>query len=198
MDIITATAAQLLSYIESSRYVLLWIGCYFEGTIAMITGGILTRLHETEFWIVYPVLVSADFLADVTWYWIGYFGARRFVTRWGSLFGVTLPIIDKLERRFHKYHTSILLVSKLTMGFGLAIATLLTAGLLRLPFWRFCIINFIGSLIWVLFLISVGYYFGDIIALMSTQWQVAITSIALIVFFFGARYVTKRAATADW
>lgn len=198
MDFLIQVGAQMYAFVEASKYVLLWLGCYFEGTLAMVTGGILIRLHQADFWTVYPVLVTSDFLADVTWYGIGYFGARRFVERWGQVVGVSMAVVERIERLFHKYHTSILIVSKLTMGFGLAVGTLFTAGLMRVPFMRFCIINFLGSLVWVLFLIAVGYYFGNVLALIPPRWQVASTVAALAAGFFFVRYLTTRIANTDW
>jgi len=198
MVFLTQAALQMLAFIEASKYILLWLGCYFEGTIAMLTGGVLIRLNSVDFWVVYPLLVSADVLSDVMWYAIGYFGARRFVVRWGHLIGVSMPIVEKLERGFNKYHTSILVGSKLTMGFGLAVGTLITAGLMRVSFVRFCVINLLGSLVWVLFLIGIGYYFGDVLSAVPGKWQVVSVVTALVGVFFFVRYLTKRIATVNW
>lgn len=198
MDSVVQIATMLAGIIETSKYALLWFGCYFEGTLVMLAGGILLRLHQVAFWPLYLVLVSSDFLADVTWYAIGYFGARRFVVRWGYLVGVSMSVVEKSERLFHRYHTSILVISKLTMGFGLAAGVLLTAGLMRVSFKRFCVINFLGSLVWVLFLIIVGYYFGNVVALIPGKLQVIGIIGMLVIGFFFSRYLTKRLAAANW
>jgi membrane protein DedA with SNARE-associated domain len=190
MDPVIQTAMMLTGIIEASKYALLWLGCYFEGTLVMLAGGTLLRLHQVTFWPLYLILVSSDFLADITWYGLGYYGARRFITRWGSLVGVTMPVVEKSERLFHRYHTSILVISKLTMGFGLAAGVLFTAGFMRVSFKRYCIINLLGSFVWVLFLIIVGYYFGNVIALIPGTWQIVGITVMLVIGFFFTRYVS--------
>ena len=78
----------------------------------------------------------------------------------------------KIERRFHKYHLRILVISKLTMGFGLAVPILTTAGMLRVSFTRYCTINILGSFVWVGFVIFVGYNFGNLLQLVPEQYQI--------------------------
>ncbi len=188
----------LLAFRETSKYVLLWLVWDFEDTVAMMTGGLLVRLNSVDFWVIYPLLLSADIISDITWYAIGHFGGRPFVLRWGYLFGLSETIVEKLEHRFHKYHTSILIASKLTMGFGLATGILFTAGMLRISFTRFVVINVLGSLVWVLCMMGVGYYFGNVLALVPTRYQVLGAIVAIACAFFILREVTQRLSRVDW
>jgi len=192
------TLLAIAAFLESSKYVLLWLGCYFEGTVAMMTGGLLVRLNDANMWLVYPILISADFIADVTWYVLGYFGGRHFIVRWGYLVGFTETVIAKLEDRFHEYHTSILLISKLTMGFGLATGVLFTAGMMRLSFMRFAIINLVGGLVWVGCMMAIGYYFGDVISLVPVKYQAIGAITVLVLAFFFVRRLTARLAASEW
>lgn len=198
MDSLIEIATAVAGFIESSKYGLLWLGCYFEGTLVMLAGGTLLRLGQVSFWPLYAVFVSSDIAADITWYAIGYFGARAFVARWGYLVGVDTAVVEKSERLFHRYHTHILITSKLTMGFGLASGILLTAGMLRVSFKRFFAINFLGGLIWVLFLILMGYYFGNVIVLIPGKWQIVGIAAMLVAGLFFTKYLTKRIANTNW
>jgi membrane protein DedA with SNARE-associated domain len=193
-----AALAGLLALLESSKYVLLFAGSYIEGTVVMMTGGLLWRLGTVDFLPAFTALVLGDILADIMWYTIGYFGARRFVDRWGHFFGITQEIVEKIERRFHKYHLRILIISKLTMGFGLAVPVLVSAGMMRISFVRFVIINFLGGLVWVLAMMSVGYYFGNVIDLIPNQYRIAAAIAVVIGFFFGVKLLTSRLAKSDW
>ncbi|MBI5003857.1 DedA family protein [Candidatus Kaiserbacteria bacterium] len=198
MDTVSQIAMQVLAFIDASKYVLLWLGCYFEGTIVMLTGGVLVQLHQLDFWPTYFVLLSADFFADMTWYYIGYFGARPMMVRWGWLVGVSPEILPKIERRFHTYHTWILVISKLTMGLGLAVGTLMTAGMLRVPVARYAAINFFGGIVWVFLLCGIGFYFGNVLELIPPKLQLASVIAILILSIFGLRLLTQRLAESDW
>ena len=190
--------AQIIAFLEITKYPLFFLGAYIEGTVVMLTGGVLLRLGEVQFWPLYGALILGDVLSDIMWYFIGYFGARRFMMRWGHIVNATPEIIGKLERRFHKYHLRILVISKLTMGFGLAAAILATAGMLRVSFWRYCAINICGSFVWVAAVITVGYYFGNILELVPEQFQIGFVIALIAAFFFGLRYLNGRLAEVYW
>ncbi|MDP4020908.1 MAG: DedA family protein [Candidatus Adlerbacteria bacterium] len=129
----------------------------FVGMIA----GFLSRLGVMELWVVYVVLVSVTLAYDVVWYLIGYRWGERFAVRFGRFVSITPTHIEHTKRIFHRYHAPILLVSKITNGLGLAIVTLFTAGLTKIPFGRYLVLNLIGELIWSAIVISIGYFFGD-------------------------------------
>ena len=188
----------LIAFLQATKYPLFFAGSYLEGTVVMMTGGVLLRLGEVQFLPLYVVLILGDVLSDIMWYWVGYLGARRFIMRWGYLVNATPEVVAKLERRFHTYHLRILVFSKLTMGFGLAVPILTTAGMLRVSFTRYCIINIVGSFVWVAFIIYVGYSFGNVLQLVPEQYQIGSFFVMIAAFFFGLRYLNGKLATVDW
>lgn len=188
--------AGILAFIDSSRYALLFFACFFEGTIAMLTGGAMLALGLVSFWPLYAVLLAADVGSDIIWYLLGRFGTRTFLERWGRFFGTSAAQLDRVERRFARYDTRIIFLSKLTMGFGLAIATLVTTGLLRVPFGRFMAANTAGAVLWVLFLITVGYYWGNVLELLPPYAQAVATFTALGALLVAGRYLTRSVASA--
>src|SRR6202044_1619824 len=101
----------LVAFLEATKYPLFFLGAYIEGTVVMMTGGVLLRLGQVEFWPLYVALILGDILSDIMWYWIGYLGARRFIMRWGYVVNATPEVVAKLERRFQKYHMQILVFS---------------------------------------------------------------------------------------
>jgi membrane protein DedA with SNARE-associated domain len=190
--------SSLIAFFEASKYFLLFAGSYLEGTVVMLTGGLLWREGIVAFWPAYLALVLGDFLSDLMWYCIGYFAARPFITRVGKYFNVTPPLVQKAERRFHRHHTWILVISKLTMGFGLAVATLMTAGMLRIPLSRYITINLLGGIVWVFLVMTVGYYFGNVLDLIPTKLKIIASLTVIIGFFFGVRALSVRLAKSNW
>ena len=188
----------IIALLLSTKYPLLFTGSFIEGSVVMMGAGLLWHLGVVDFWPAYIALLLGDILADIMWYAIGYFGARKFVERWGHHFNMTPDVLTKLERRFNTYHTWILIISKLTMGFGFAVATLMTAGMMRVPLFRYIVINLFGGFVWVYALMCVGYYFGNVLASVPPQYQLAIGVSGFILVFFGLKYVSKRLASAEW
>lgn len=187
-----------IALIEASRYGLLFIGTLFGSPVVMVAAGYLVSINQLEFFPAYLTIVSADIIGDVAWYWIGRVGARRFLLRFGHLFGLNEEIIEKLEGRFLRYHERILVISKLTMGFGFAIATLAVAGMLRVPFWRYLGINLSGELLWALIPIGIGFYYGNVTNLLPPSFRLVFFLIGLFIMILAMRYVTNRIKKADW
>jgi len=187
-----------VAFLESSKYVLIALGSFFEGSAVMMATGLLWHTGVVSFWFAYAMLLAGDILSDMMWYFIGFFGGRPFFGKWGHLMGVTPEIFEKVERRFHRYHMRILIFSKLTMGLGLATVILSVAGMLRISFVRYFLINLIGGFIWVFSLMSIGYFFGNVLIYVPREFKIAIAIAIPILFLFAMRSLTKKLATLDW
>ncbi|MEI8337539.1 MAG: DedA family protein [bacterium] len=175
---------ELIVWFEASKYILLFVGAFFEGPAVMIGAGFLYQQGQFNFFQMYSCLVLGDFTADVFWYIVGRFGARKLINRYGKFFNITPEIIDKVEARFKAYQDLILWISKLTMGFGFSLATLLTAGMLKVKFRKYATINLIGGIIWVFVLVFVGYFFGNVYGLIADQFKwLFVVGLALLVYF---------------
>jgi len=199
MDLLSSPfVQQIVVFIESSKYILLFFGTIFEGPLMMLSSGLLYHLGQVEFWPVYLALIFGDLTADVAWYGVGYWGARPFFDKYGHYFSMTPEIIQKVERRFQHYSDRILVISKLTMGLGFALATLTVAGMLRVPFWRYLIINLVCGFVWTAFLFYIGYSFGNIYELVPGYLRIAFVICSLVAAFFGIRTLNRYLARVDW
>lgn len=121
----------LISLLQRSEYAFLFLGTFLEGPLVMMSSGFLFRLGQFSFWPMYLALVAGDFVADIAWYFVGRLLARPFILRWGYWLNITQEAVTQMEHVFKNYDLWILAISKLTMGFGLALATLTTAGMLE-------------------------------------------------------------------
>jgi membrane-associated protein len=185
-------------FILHSRYVLLFIGTLLEGPVVMLGAGVLWHVGLVNFLPALAALFAGDVVADIIWYTVGYRAGRPFVRRYGHWFGFAPDTIEKVERRFHTYHSRILIISKLTMGFGLAVPILTVAGLLRTPFYRFLTINMAAGVLWTSFMMFIGYYFGNIIATMPRDLQIGVIVVLLTAAFVFLRHLSTRLAQVDW
>lgn len=161
--------AKLLVY----KYFIAFPLAIVEGPIIMVACGFLLRLGTFSFWPIYFALVLGDFVADIGWYYVGFYGARKFAIRWGKYFSVRPDSLEKLEKLFEKHHDKILFISKITMGFGFALATLIAAGMARVPLKKYALYNFFGGFVWTALLIGTGYFFGHLYTLIDKSFKVA-------------------------
>lgn len=177
--------SQLLQFLSFSRYAIVFVGCIVEGPIVMITSGFLLRANQFNLVPLYFSLMGGDFVADLGWYAVGRFGARKILNRFGHFLNLTPEILQKIQKRFHTYQDKILFISKITMGFGFALATLVVAGMLHVPFKRYVLLNFLGGFIWTAFLLTVGYFFGNVYFLLARPLKIGFIVVAVIVVIYG-------------
>jgi membrane protein DedA with SNARE-associated domain len=186
---------QLFDFLSFSRYALVFIGCIVEGPVVMVASGFLYRLGQFEILPLYFTLMSGDLVADVAWYAVGRFGARKLINRYGKFFNITPEIITKIEKRFRAYQDRILFISKITMGFGFALATLIVAGMLHVPFKRYVLLNFLGGFIWTAFLLAVGFFFGNVYESLIGPAKPIFITLVIVIVIYGLwatnRYLTK-------
>jgi membrane protein DedA with SNARE-associated domain len=128
----------------------------------MVLCGFLWRLGTFDLIPLYFALMSGDLLADIGWYLVGFYWGHPFIKRFGKFFSITDDSLKRALDLFHKYHERILIISKLTMGFGFALVTLITAGMSKVPFKKYLAFNIVGEMIWTAILMAVGYFFGNL------------------------------------
>lgn len=163
----------------------------------MMTGGVLWQAGQTEFWPTYAALFAGDVISDIVWYFVGYFGARRLINRWGIKIGLTHAVVEKIERRFHRYKLSILMISKVTNGYGTGAGTILMAGMLKVPFLAFLAITFVGSFVWVFMIMGIGYYFGNVITFVPPGLKIVALLLGFVAAFMLVRYINRQFAKAE-
>lgn len=177
-------------------YGIIVLTSYIEGPILSLLCGIFYRLGIIEIIPAYFALMAGDLLGDTFWYWMGRLFGPRFVRRFGRYVNVDEKSIRVIERVFHRHQTWILIISKLTMGLGFALVTLFTAGMVRIPFKRYILLNFIGQFFWTAILLVVGYFFGHLFATFDSVFAkvsfAALLIVAIVVLFRYGSYVRAR------
>jgi len=155
-----------------------------EGPMLSMIFGVILKLGYFSFIPIMLSLMIGDLIGDVVWYYIGYRFGHRFIGRFGKYFSITEENIGKVTRIFHKYKHRILLISKMSNGFGFALVTLMAAGMARIPFINYISINVIGQFVWTGFLLGVGYFFGNLyLQVDSILGKMAVVALFAIIFW---------------
>ncbi len=176
----SAVVALFLQY----KYPALVVLSFFEGPYIMMMSGFLLKLGVLTIVPTYIALSIGDLLADTVWYYVGYFFGNKFVHKFGKFFDINAGSIENAKELFSKHRKKILLGSKMTAGFGLSLATLITAGIVRAPFGEYIVLNFFGQLVWTTVMLAVGYFFGNLYVVVdNVAGKIFIIAIALLALY---------------
>lgn len=176
-------------------YLVIILTSSFEGPILALVAGLLLRMGFLSIIPIYICLMIGDLLGDTFWYWIGRTFGHKFIKNFGGYFHITENSVRSVERIFHKYSDTILIVSKLTMGLGFALVTLITAGMAKIPYRRYMLLNLLGQFVWTAVLLLVGFTLGDLYITFDNIFaRISIVSASVIVIvglFQYGKYVKK-------
>ena len=168
--------------------VIVFLACA-EGPWLSLILGVLTRLGDFSFLPVYVALMLGDLIGDIAWYYIGRRYGDRFVARYGKYFKVTRSGVERMTRLFHRHKKWILFLSKISNGFGFAIVTLMTAGMVRIPFGTYIAVNLLGQLIWTGLLLGIGYFFSHLyITVHNIIIRLSLIAAAVVLAVIGYRF----------
>lgn len=175
------------------RYPLIGFGVIFEGPILMVASGFLYRTGFFEIIPLFIAILIGDLIGDMLWYIAGRYFANPILQKKGSFVGISPERFDKINELFNKYHVKILVFSKLTLGLGFAVGILAAAGMAKIPFKKFMIINIIGEFFLVAILLSIGYFFGQLYLNVSdnlkAEFVILLAVIVMTALFFFSRYI---------
>jgi membrane protein DedA with SNARE-associated domain len=100
--------------------------------------------------------------ANLFWYWLGIHQGNKVLTLICMISLEPDTCVSNTTSLFHRYGTASLLLSKFVPGLQTVAPPL--AGLLGVSFWRFMVMNAIGSLIYALAFLLPGYWAHEFIA----------------------------------
>jgi membrane protein DedA with SNARE-associated domain len=127
-------------------------------TILLLASFLAFSRHELQLPYIILIGVCAATLGDNLGYAIGYRGGRPLLDRYRNVFRIKPETIERGERLFAQYGAITIFFSRFI--FGLRVIAGPLAGVLRMPWKRFALFNFLGALVWVSVIAGVGYKFG--------------------------------------
>ena len=151
-------------------------------TVLLLASFLAFSRDELRLPYIILVGVGAATLGDNLGYVIGYRGGRRLFDRYRSTFRIKSETIARGERLFEQYGAVTILFARFI--FGLRVIAGPLAGVLRMPWKRFALFNFLGALLWVTVISFVGYKFGkhwDVLTEYLESFNIGIAIVAIIV-----------------
>jgi membrane-associated protein len=127
-------------------------------TILLLASFLAFSRNELQLPYIILIGVCAATLGDNLGYALGYRGGRPLLDRYRDVFRIKPETISRGESLFAQYGALTIFFARFI--FGLRVIAGPLAGVLRMPWKRFAIFNFLGALLWVSVISLVGYKFG--------------------------------------
>lgn len=127
-------------------------------TSGLVSEGV-ARQAQLNLWLVGLAGALGCLLGSIVAYWVGVWGGRPFVERYGRFVLITRHDLDLADRFFARHGQAAIFISRLLPVVRTFIS--LPAGIARMPFGTFCLYSFLGSVPWCLALAWVGRVMGE-------------------------------------
>ena len=158
------------------------------GYLASISG----RGYAGLLFVVISATLGAT-LGAVLIYYLSLKLGRFFVVRYGKYFFVTEEKISASEKWFEKYGGKAVFFGRMAPGIRELIS--IPAGFSKMNFRKFIVYTSLGTFIWTLFLVSLGFFFGVYLEKFNLSGifeEIAILILLTILAYFVFKYLVKK------
>lgn len=129
-------------------------------------------------------------IGSVPSYYLGYFGGRPFVEKYGKWFLVSKHDLEIADKWSEKYGDISFFICRMLPVVRTFIS--LPAGILKANFPKFISYTFIGSLIWSYVLVYVGVKLGEHTEELKAIWHKFDIAIVAVILVLGIIYITRH------
>jgi membrane protein DedA with SNARE-associated domain len=135
------------------------LGVPIPEEVPIIAAAVLTYEGVVRWWLVLLVCFAGVLSGDVILYWAGWHWGEH-VLQWRIVRLVLTPTREQWLKAAYRRHciTTVIAARPLT---GLRAAAFVTAGIARVPFWKFLAADVAAALVIVPLWFTVAYFFTD-------------------------------------
>ncbi len=130
--------------------------------LIMPFSGFLVSKGEFNLWLCGLAGAVGCLVGSWIAYWVGVYGGRPFVEKYGKYILMSKRDLDRADRFFTRHGEATVFIARLLPIVRTYIS--LPAGISKMHFWRFSFYSLVGSFPWCLALAWVGMKLGD-------EWQ---------------------------
>ncbi|EPP17264.1 Dolichyl-phosphate-mannose-protein mannosyltransferase [Megasphaera sp. BL7] len=157
----------LLQLMESYGYIAMFVAMALENAnhppshVEVVLGfaGFLISQQIFSFWTTFAVACVAGLVGSVISYWLGSYGGRPLLLKYGKYIFFNERKFRMAEDLFNKYGGIAVIICRCLPGVRTFIS--FPAGVARYPFWKFAIFTVIGTIPWTLLLVWAGSLLGS-------------------------------------
>ena len=128
-------------------------------TMLLLASFLAYSEHKLHLPYIIVTAILAATLGDNVGYLIGHHGGRPLLDRYRHIFRIPDRVVARGERLFARYGPVTVFFARFVFGMRIIAGPL--AGVLRMPWVRFSLFNFLGASVWVCAISTIGYTFGS-------------------------------------
>lgn len=196
MEWIRALADQIFLWLKDLGYLGILIGLMIEiipSEIVLAYGGFLVSKGTVTFAGVVLFGTIGGTLAQIFLYWIGKYGGRPFLEKYGKYLLIHQKHLALSEKWFQQYGTGIIFTARFVPVVRHAIS--IPAGIVHMPFWKFTLLTTLAVIPWSILFITLGKVLGENwhqIDAIAEHYALPITLIALITTLIYLFYQSRK------
>jgi membrane protein DedA with SNARE-associated domain len=125
----------------------------------VLAAGVLSSVGAARWWVALPVCIVGVLAGDTALYWVGHHWGER-VMNWRLVRYILTPEREeRLKAAYHRHAVKTIFAARHVMG--VRAAAFLTAGIARVPYWKFLFADGLAALISVPIGFGIAYFFTD-------------------------------------
>ncbi|MCM3650963.1 DedA family protein [Metabacillus litoralis] len=152
----------LLEWLTSLGYLGIALGLMLEvipSEIVLGYGGYMIILGKIGFWEAFAAGVIGGTIAQLILYWIGSYGGRPFLEKYGKFLLLKKHHLDLSESWFEKYGSGVIFGARFIPVVRHAIS--IPAGIAKMSLWKFTLYTVAAMIPWTIFFLYLGIELGS-------------------------------------
>ena len=125
----------------------------------ILAAGILASQEVIRWWLALVVCFAGVLSGDIVLYWVGHHWGEHIMDWRVTRFVLTPERERQVVAAYHRHGVKIVFTARFVAGFRAA--AFLTAGIVRISFWKFLLVDAIAALVAVPLGFGVAYLFTD-------------------------------------
>lgn len=162
MEFLHQIVTELLHWVQQLGEWGIMLGLMIEvipSEIVLAYGGFLVSIQEITFVEAVVFGVIGGVVAQLFVYWIGRYGGRPVLERYGKYILIKPHHIAKSEEWFQKYGTGVIFTARFVPVVRHAIS--IPAGISKMNVWRFTLLTTLAVIPWTILFVYLGFVLGD-------------------------------------
>jgi membrane protein DedA with SNARE-associated domain len=152
----------VLEWLTSLGYLGIALGLMLEvipSEIVLGYGGYMIILGKIGFWEAFAAGVIGGTIAQLILYWIGSYGGRPFLEKYGKFLLLKKHHLDLSESWFEKYGSGVIFGARFIPVVRHAIS--IPAGIAKMSLWKFTLYTVAAMIPWTIFFLYLGIELGS-------------------------------------
>lgn len=162
------------SFIINYGYLAILAGCFFEGEIVMIAGGLLAHQGLLDLRLVFLFGFLGTLISDQFYFWMGRIHGQKFLSKRPHI----NKKIDFAHKGLKKYGAALAVCFRFLYGFRILVPVV--AGTSEMKAGLFIILNMTGIIMWAVAMGMVGYAVSGVLE--NSVGRVKTVEIFILIF----------------